>query len=232
MAALAAGATVAGGQTAFTALAQPAAALVPVAARASLAEADSPASAGPAGRSSGAFALAHLDPGARVDVASLVKAADLTTRGGRRAALISPAFTDGTSLAGIGNGLAFVAPVSGRLTSIFGARWGRHHNGIDIANRIGTPIYAVTDGVVEESGPASGFGLWVRLRHPDGTQSIYGHINRSFVKKGQRVKAGQQIAEVGNRGESTGPHLHFEVWDANGAKLNPITWLRRHGIVL
>lgn len=124
----------------------------------------------------------------------------------------------------------FVAPTVGTFTSSYGARWGTMHWGIDIANRIGTPIVSVADGVVVESGPASGFGLWVRVEHADGTTTIYGHIDRSLVREGQRVKAGQQIATMGNRGHSTGPHLHFEVWNGAGAKVNPITWLRSKGV--
>ena len=84
--------------------------------------------------------------------------------------------------------------------------------------------------MVDEAGPASGFGLWVVLRHPDGTRSVYGHVNRMFVQEGQQVSAGDRIAEVGNRGQSTGPHLHLEIWDANKVKLNPIPWLKKHGI--
>ncbi|HEX2301634.1 MAG TPA: M23 family metallopeptidase [Pseudonocardiaceae bacterium] len=123
-----------------------------------------------------------------------------------------------------------VMPAVGRLTSGFGARWGTSHNGIDIANSIGTPIYATTDGVVIESGPASGFGMWVRLEHPDGTVSVYGHINESLVSEGQHVAAGEQIATIGNRGQSTGPHLHFEIWRDGEEKINPLTWLRVHGV--
>jgi murein DD-endopeptidase MepM/ murein hydrolase activator NlpD len=125
---------------------------------------------------------------------------------------------------------AVVRPVTGRLTSAAGPRWGRNHNGFDIANRIGTPIFAITDGVVVESGPASGFGLWVVLRHTDGTKSVDGHINRTFVDVGERVSAGEQIAEVGNRGYSTGPHLHLEIWDRDGSKLDPGSWFRRRGL--
>ncbi|HEX2300691.1 MAG TPA: M23 family metallopeptidase, partial [Pseudonocardiaceae bacterium] len=83
-----------------------------------------------------------------------------------------------------------VMPALGRLTSGFGARWGTSHYGIDIANSIGTPIYATTDGVVVETGPASGFGKWVRLKHSDGTVSVYGHINEALVSEGQQVGAG------------------------------------------
>jgi murein DD-endopeptidase MepM/ murein hydrolase activator NlpD len=83
---------------------------------------------------------------------------------------------------------------------------------------------------VIETGPASGFGLWVRVRHDDGTVTVYGHINRSLVREGQRVAAGEQIAEVGNRGHSTGPHLHIEVITPNGNKINPRPWLDQHAI--
>ena len=123
----------------------------------------------------------------------------------------------------------FVAPTVGVLTSAYGSRWGTTHWGIDIANRIGTPIYSAADGVVIEAGPASGFGLWVRVQHNDGTVTVYGHVDRILVRKGAQLRAGDQIATMGNRGYSTGPHLHFEVWSAGGSKLNPLTWLRAKG---
>ncbi|WP_436492302.1 M23 family metallopeptidase [Actinokineospora sp. HUAS TT18] len=123
-----------------------------------------------------------------------------------------------------------VKPTDGVLTSGFGARWGTTHYGIDLANRIGTPIVAVADGVVVEAGTASGFGLWVRVQHGDGTVSVYGHVNDYVVREGQKVKAGQLIAHMGNRGQSTGPHLHFEIWDSEGRKLNPISWLNAKGV--
>jgi murein DD-endopeptidase MepM/ murein hydrolase activator NlpD len=124
----------------------------------------------------------------------------------------------------------FVLPTNGVLTSGFGARWGTMHWGIDLANRIGTPIVAAADGVVVESGPASGFGMWIRIEHADGTITVYGHIDRSLVHEGQHVQAGEQIATMGNRGQSTGPHLHFEVWNPSGVKINPLTWLRSKGL--
>jgi murein DD-endopeptidase MepM/ murein hydrolase activator NlpD len=126
----------------------------------------------------------------------------------------------------------FVKPAEGRLTSGFGARWGTTHYGLDIANSIGTPIVAAADGVVIEAGPASGFGLWVRIQHDDGTVTVYGHMQDYSVREGERVKAGEQIARMGNRGQSTGPHLHFEVWDADGRKMNPRPWLIEHGVAL
>jgi len=124
----------------------------------------------------------------------------------------------------------FVRPAVGRLTSGYGARWGDLHSGLDIANRIGTPLVAAADGVVIEAGPASGFGLWVRIEHSDGTVTVYGHMDTITVNVGESVKAGDQIATMGSRGYSTGPHLHFEVWDPNGYKINPMTWLNEHGV--
>ncbi|MGW0042462.1 M23 family metallopeptidase [Rhodococcus sp. NPDC003348] len=136
---------------------------------------------------------------------------------------------------GPGSGTPFkartVQPVSGTLSSGYGARWGTHHGGIDIAAPIGTPIQAAADGEVINAGPASGFGQWVRIRHDDGTVTVYGHVDTYSVHVGQRVAAGQQIATVGNRGQSTGPHLHFEAWDAAGNRLNPNAWLGDRGVV-
>ena len=125
---------------------------------------------------------------------------------------------------------ALAFPAAGTLTSGFGARWGTNHNGIDIANSIGTPIVSVTDGVVIESGPATGFGLWVRVAQDDGTIGVFGHIDQSLVTVGQHVRAGEIIATMGNRGQSTGPHLHYEVWLPNGVKTDPIPWFHARGV--
>ncbi|ANZ42838.1 peptidase [Lentzea guizhouensis] len=126
----------------------------------------------------------------------------------------------------------FFRPAAGEFTSGYGGRWGTMHLGIDIAGPIGTPILSAADGVVIEAGPASGFGLWVRVQHNDGTITVYGHVNDYSVSEGQRVKAGQQIARMGNRGFSTGPHLHFEVWEPGGQKVNPLTWLNQRGVTV
>jgi murein DD-endopeptidase MepM/ murein hydrolase activator NlpD len=126
----------------------------------------------------------------------------------------------------------YVRPSNGTVTSGFGARWGTTHYGLDFAAPIGTPIYAAADGVVIEAGPASGFGLWVRVQLPDGTINVYGHMNDFSVHEGQTVRAGEQIARTGNRGYSTGPHLHFEVWQPDGRKIDPKPWLINHGVVL
>jgi len=131
---------------------------------------------------------------------------------------------------GGGSGEVF-RPAQGTFTSGYGARDGTIHFGIDIANSIGTPILSAMAGEVIDSGPASGFGLWVRVQHPTGEITVYGHINESLVSVGQQVAAGEQIATMGNRGQSTGPHLHFEVHE-NGNKIDPLPWLRGHGISL
>ncbi len=126
----------------------------------------------------------------------------------------------------------YVAPAHGTFSSGFGYRDGAMHYGIDIAAPLGSPIYAAADGVVIEAGPASGFGLWVRIQHPDGTITVYGHMYYFSVEKGQQVHAGDQIAQVGNNGVSFGAHLHFEVWDANGLKTNPLPWLNKAGVTV
>ena len=122
------------------------------------------------------------------------------------------------------------APTVGVVTSGYGMRWGVEHYGLDIANDIGTPVVSVTDGLVIDAGQATGFGLWVRVRHDDGTIAVYGHINETLVAVGQRVIAGQEVATVGNRGNSTGPHLHFEVRQPDGSRLDTAGWLQARGI--
>jgi murein DD-endopeptidase MepM/ murein hydrolase activator NlpD len=126
-----------------------------------------------------------------------------------------------------------VLPVTGaRLTSGFGGRWGRLHAGIDLAAPIGTPEYAVMDGIVLEAGPSSGYGNAVYIQHDNGDVTVYGHMEKILVGAGQVVRAGETIALLGNRGRSTGPHLHFEVHvgGLNGQKIDPIPWLRERGI--
>jgi murein DD-endopeptidase MepM/ murein hydrolase activator NlpD len=245
VAACAGGALVAAGQTLLTALAGPAVVADPyerLAANAMLpVEVPTTAPAAPATSASTPIgadqltaatpqAIPVLDDRSEVEVASLAKAVDIGEQLATTARLIKAALADGAPQAVLSKGAAYVLPTAGRFTSGFGARWGVTHYGIDLAAPIGTPIFAFTDGVVEESGPASGFGMWVVLRHPDGTRTVYGHINRSFVGVGQSVKAGQEIAEVGNRGQSTGPHLHFEIWDAGENKMNPVPILTRLGL--
>jgi murein DD-endopeptidase MepM/ murein hydrolase activator NlpD len=124
----------------------------------------------------------------------------------------------------------FVMPTKGIFTSGFGYRWGVLHGGVDLANSIGTPIVAVSDGVVINAGPTAGYGMWVKLRHADGTVTLYGHVNTTTVSVGQQVMAGDQIATMGNRGDSTGPHLHFEVLLNGTNRVDPVPWLATRGI--
>jgi murein DD-endopeptidase MepM/ murein hydrolase activator NlpD len=128
-----------------------------------------------------------------------------------------------------------VLPVDGaRLSSTFGARWGTLHAGIDLAAPMGTPEYAAADGVVLEAGPAGGFGLVVYLQHENGDVTVYGHMEQILVQPGQVVRAGDTIALLGNRGQSTGPHLHFEVHvgGLGGETVDPIPWLRDRGVAV
>ncbi|MCV7225953.1 M23 family metallopeptidase [Mycolicibacterium komossense] len=124
----------------------------------------------------------------------------------------------------------FVFPALGILTSGFGTRWGTLHAGLDIANAVGTPIYAASDGEVIASGPTPGYGMWVKIRDVNGTVTLYGHIDTAIVQTGERVTAGDQIATIGNRGNSTGPHLHFEVHREGIEKTDPMSWLGERGV--
>ncbi|GAB4586441.1 M23 family metallopeptidase [Nocardia sp. IFM 10818] len=122
-----------------------------------------------------------------------------------------------------------VRPVAGPLSSGFGMRWGAMHAGLDFADGFGAPILAATDGTVIEAGPASGFGLWVRVLQDDGTIGVYGHMQDILVQVGQQVRAGDHIATVGSRGYSTGPHLHYEV-HTDAGPIDPMPWLAGRGV--
>lgn len=107
---------------------------------------------------------------------------------------------------------------------------GNAHRGVDLAAPIGTPFFAAGNGTVVSAGPASGFGLWIVIDHQINGQkwsTVYGHNNTNEVRVGQAVRSGQRIGTVGNRGESTGPHLHWEVWRggrlAGGTAVDPFT---------
>jgi murein DD-endopeptidase MepM/ murein hydrolase activator NlpD len=126
-----------------------------------------------------------------------------------------------------------VLPVDGaRFTSGYGGRWGTFHYGIDLAAPMRTPEYAAMDGVVLRAGSASGFGLAVYVLHENGDVTVYGHMEEILVEPGQYVEAGETIALLGNRGQSTGPHLHFEVHQGgmNGKRIDPVPWLAERGV--
>ena len=120
----------------------------------------------------------------------------------------------------------YIWPTRGLLTSGYGWRWGRMHAGIDIAADVGTPVYAAATGVVQYSDwNSGGYGNLVEILHPDGSFTRYAHLNRSLVREGQRVRQGEQIAEMGSTGYSTGPHLHFEVHPKSSGAVNPMAYL-------
>ena len=96
----------------------------------------------------------------------------------------------------------------------------RMHAGIDFKASYGTPIYAVTDGVVQFAGRHGGHGNYVKLSHGGGLGTGYGHMSRIAVRSGQSVRRGQVIGYVGSTGLSTGPHLHYEMY-RNGKTVNP-----------
>jgi len=121
-------------------------------------------------------------------------------------------------------GMSLVKPVSGIVTSRFGARWGSTHTGTDIGAPTGTPIKAVAGGTVIFSGWKGTLGKFIVVEHGNGIQSYYAHCSTLLVSKGDTVTAGQQIAKVGNTGRSTGPHLHFEI-RKNGAAVNPQSYI-------
>ncbi|GAB3677460.1 peptidoglycan DD-metalloendopeptidase family protein [Saccharopolyspora tripterygii] len=115
----------------------------------------------------------------------------------------------------------WVVPTNGTCSSGFGPRGGESHRGQDMAAPIGTPIVAAADGTVIDAGPATGYGLWIRIEHANNVITTYGHNHRNLVQTGQHINAGQSVAEVGNRGESTGPHLHFQI-DVGNQAVDPI----------
>jgi murein DD-endopeptidase MepM/ murein hydrolase activator NlpD len=143
-------------------------------------------------------------------------------------------------------------PAVGRLSSGFSATVVNRgdagtgvHLGQDIANTCGTPIYAAAGGVnpdgtpngkpatVISSGPASGFGNWIRLDHGNGYITVYGHMKKAdlMVAAGDTVTAGQQISRIGSEGQSTGCHLHLGVM-ISGAYVDPLSFLAAHGVAL
>jgi murein DD-endopeptidase MepM/ murein hydrolase activator NlpD len=118
-----------------------------------------------------------------------------------------------------------------RLTSNFGMRnhpilgGRRGHKGVDLAAPVGTPIYATADGMVSRASWFSGYGLFVSIEHGGDMQTRYGHMSRLNVADGQRVRKGDIIGYVGSTGNSTGPHLHYEVRVAGNA-VNPIPYMQ------
>lgn len=121
-------------------------------------------------------------------------------------------------------------PVSGRITSGFGNRdhpvLGVYapHGGVDIGANFGSPVTAFASGKVEYIGRSDSFGLYLQIDHGNGVKTFYAHCSKLLVKKGQQVELGERVALVGSTGNSTGPHLHFEI-KCNGLRVNPVYYL-------
>lgn len=119
-----------------------------------------------------------------------------------------------------GNKMAW--PTEGhRITQYFSWR----HQGLDIANKTGTPLYAADDGTVEFAGWATGYGYSIVINHGGGKKTRYAHASKLFVSVGEEVEKGENIAAMGSTGWSTGPHIHFEVI-INGGKYNPLNYIK------
>ena len=121
----------------------------------------------------------------------------------------------------------WTVPLSGRFESPFGYRWGRLHAGIDVSVLRDDRVGAALPGVVTAAGwlpEYSGYGLVVRIRHGGGLSTLYAHLARAAVKRGQEVEAGQLIGRAGCTGSCTGQHLHFEVHE-RGKPVDPLRFL-------
>lgn len=127
--------------------------------------------------------------------------------------------------ASVGTG-AFAMPTSGKLTSPYGARWGRKHAGIDLGAATGTPIYAADNGIVKEAQfKNNGYGNLICIDHGNGFVTYYAHCSKITVSEGDVVAKGDLIGNVGSTGRSTGPHLHFEI-RKDGESQNPMQYIK------
>ncbi len=130
----------------------------------------------------------------------------------------------GSTGTGAPSASGLIWPLDGVVTSGFGTRWGRMHEGIDIATSTGAPIWAAAAGTVIHAGWLGGYGNLVVLDHGNGLATAYAHCSAILVGIGQTVIQGETIALVGSTGHSTGPHLHFEV-RVNGVAVDPLLYL-------
>ena len=127
--------------------------------------------------------------------------------------------------------IPFGKPASGGISSRYGYRKNpfsearEFHGGIDFRGKVGTEVVTTADGVVEKAKYVKGYGKHVVIKHKKGYKTLYGHLSKIEVKKGQRVVAGEKIGEIGSTGRSTGPHLHYEII-RYGRRLNPSKYMR------
>ncbi|MER7248487.1 M23 family metallopeptidase [Kribbella sp. NPDC000426] len=127
-----------------------------------------------------------------------------------------------------------VLPTTGyHLTARFnqaGGRWAHNHTGLDFAAPMGTPVRSVMAGEVIQADWEGAYGRQVKVRHADGTVTSYSHMEEFDVSVGDSVQAGTMVGRIGMTGNTTGPHVHFEVLPGGGAPIDPEPWLRKHGL--
>jgi murein DD-endopeptidase MepM/ murein hydrolase activator NlpD len=161
----------------------------------------------------------YLDEVAALEKSSAALATQIRSAQGGSSPAAAPA-----SVSRAPSGRGFIWPVTGPLTSGFGWRWGRMHEGIDIAVPTGTPVAAAASGTVIYAGWMGGYGNLVAIDHGGGISTAYGHNSSVAVGVGQPVAQGQVIAYSGSTGHSTGPHVHFEV-RVGGSPVDPLGYL-------
>jgi murein DD-endopeptidase MepM/ murein hydrolase activator NlpD len=149
----------------------------------------------------------------------------LSAKSAELAAAIRNAQTSaGSTGTGAPSAAGFIWPVNGPVVSGYGWRWGRMHEGIDIAASSGTPIWAAAAGTIIYAGWLGGYGNLVVVDHGNGLSTAYAHASAILVAVGQSVSQGETISLIGSTGNSSGPHLHFEV-RVNGSAVDPLLYL-------
>ncbi|MER5963711.1 M23 family metallopeptidase [Streptomyces sp. NPDC002057] len=198
--------------------------------------AEGKAVAAPVAVSASAAVAAQAD--AQAHVAAQVKAAAAKATAAKKVAAVKKVTVKPVAAK---KAPAWVKPVSAYTLSASynqgGAMWAHKHSGQDFAVPVGTPVKAAGAGTVVKAGPNGGgdgpaYGNAIVVKHANGTYSQYAHLSKIKAKVGQKVMAGQQIALSGNTGNSSGPHLHFEIRTTPnyGSAVNPAAFLRSHGV--
>jgi len=173
----------------------------------------------------------NVDPKVVAEINGIYNPDDIRTGdklfipGAKKVVVVPPASVE--ELAAKVRSEAFIWPVQGMIFSLYGPRWGRLHEGIDISAPRGTPVVAAKDGIVVVAGVKGGYGGYgntVEIKHDDGFMTRYAHLSETVVKEGDIVKAGDLIGAVGSSGRSTGPHCHFEI-RYHDVPLNPLYFL-------
>jgi murein DD-endopeptidase MepM/ murein hydrolase activator NlpD len=167
---------------------------------------------------------AKEDALAEVEAAQSSLTEEIESLEAESAALADTIRSSGSVSTGAPSAAGLVWPVSGPVTSGFGPRWGRMHEGIDIAVPEGTPVVAAAAGVVIHAGWLGGYGNLVVVDHGGGLSTAYAHNSSFAVSVGDSVSQGEVIAYSGNTGNSSGPHVHFEV-RVNGSAVDPLGYL-------